>query len=35
MKLLKLKHITFNKRLGNLISRSIEMPYVSYYQGSA
>ena len=28
--MLNLNDITFNKRLGNLIGRSLEMPYVSY-----
>jgi len=29
-KVLNLNDITFNKRLGNLIVRCFEMPYVSY-----
>ncbi len=29
-KVLNLNDITYNKRLGNLISRCFEMPYVSY-----
>lgn len=31
-KVLNLNDITFNKRLGNLIGRYFEMPYVSYCQ---
>ena len=30
--MLNFNDITFNKRLGNLIGRSFEMPYVSYCQ---
>jgi hypothetical protein len=29
-KILNLNDITFNKRLGSMIGRSFEMPYVSY-----
>jgi len=31
-KVLNLSDITFNKRVGNLIGRCSEMPYVSYCQ---